>query len=145
MNQVLLGLGSNLNTPQRQLQLCILALRALPQSNTIAIAPFYPNPAFGRKKQPSFLNTVVHLQTRLSALKLLRSCQEIEQQLKRTRGVKNAARTIDVDILYYGRKSLQHPRLVLPHPGAQHRPSVLVPLQSLLTKGSRTSSAFPHL
>ena len=102
MIQCYLGLGSNLNTPARQLRNAINALRALPCTQVIKVAPFYVNDALGRKTQPRFCNTVVEINTTLTPQLLLKKCQFIESQQGRVRKVKWGARTLDIDILYFG-------------------------------------------
>lgn len=77
---------------------------------------------------PDYCNTVVKIKTRLSPLQLLDFCQKIELKQGRLRKVRNGARTIDIDILFYGNRILKHPRLTLPHPAISERDFVLVPL-----------------
>ncbi|MGF7494363.1 2-amino-4-hydroxy-6-hydroxymethyldihydropteridine diphosphokinase, partial [Campylobacter concisus] len=51
-----------------------------------------------------------------------------ESKFKRVRTFKNAPRTLDLDILYFSKKVYKTPRLIVPHPGASKRLSVIVPL-----------------
>ncbi|MGQ3887759.1 2-amino-4-hydroxy-6-hydroxymethyldihydropteridine diphosphokinase [Legionella sp. CNM-1927-20] len=123
-----LALGSNLNSPERQLRLAIKHLQALPHSYVIRVAPFYVNKAWGRKSQPNFCNTVVALLTTLPPEKLLIACQTIECKQGRVRRVKWGARTIDIDILLYGKQTIKKPFLMIPHPQLLYRDFVLNPL-----------------
>ncbi|MCC5791147.1 MAG: 2-amino-4-hydroxy-6-hydroxymethyldihydropteridine diphosphokinase [Legionellaceae bacterium] len=132
MNPVYLSLGSNLKTGQRQLRLAIKMLAALPQTRLLKTAPFYKNPAWGKKSQPHFMNTVILLSTRLQPWQLLRSCQDIEKQMGRVRKIKWGARIIDIDILYYANRKIRHPQLKLPHPFIEQREFVTIPLSALL-------------
>nr|MBA3537069.1 2-amino-4-hydroxy-6-hydroxymethyldihydropteridine diphosphokinase [Tatlockia sp.] len=97
-----LGLGSNLNSPERQLRKALEALRLLPQSNIIKVAAFYRSKAWGRKAQPHFANTVVAINTNLRPQRLLHLCQQIELKQGRVRKARYGSRTIDIDILFYG-------------------------------------------
>ncbi|WP_131783028.1 2-amino-4-hydroxy-6-hydroxymethyldihydropteridine diphosphokinase [Legionella gresilensis] len=123
-----LALGSNLNSPERQLRLAIKHLQALPNSYVIKVAPFYANKAWGRKSQPKFYNTVVALLTTLPPEKLLVACQAIENKQGRVRRVKWGARTLDIDILLYDKKTIKKPSLTIPHPFLLYRDFVLNPL-----------------
>lgn len=134
MNKVLLGLGSNLKCPERQIRQALTALKALPHTNLLDYAPFYHNPPWGRKAQPSYLNTVVLLKTRLTPFMLLRQCQSIENAQGRTRTIKWGARTLDIDILVYGNHHIRHPKLTIPHPYIQYRDFVYKPMNVLLSR-----------
>lgn len=130
-----LGLGSNLSSPQRQLQQAIAHLRRLPFTQVIEVAPFYRNKAWGRKSQPDFYNTVVVLHTRLTPEYLLKLCQTIELRQGRVRKkIPNAARTLDIDILMFADRQIRSPQLTIPHPKLKERDFVLVPLYSLKHK-----------
>ena len=135
MSICLLGLGSNLNTPKRQLHQAIRAIRALPQTHCIAVAPFYRNPPFGKKTVPDFYNTVVWIRTHLAPFILLQACQNIEQLQGRARRGRYAARSLDIDILTYGNIRLKHPLLTLPHPQMHQRDFVQIPMKSLHKSG----------
>lgn len=78
--------------------------------------------------QPWFVNGVVGLATSLDPLALLNLLQAIERQFGRERGVRNAARTLDLDLLDYDGLVKEGPDLVLPHPRMQERAFVLLPL-----------------
>lgn len=123
-----LSLGSNLKTPSRQLQLAISALRRAHGIQVLTIAPFYSNKAIGRRAQPNFCNTVVKILTMLTPRQLLLSCRKIEKKQGRIRRTKWAARTLDIDILFYGTKTIQTPSLTIPHPELIKRDFVTTPL-----------------
>lgn len=126
-----IALGSNLSAPNRQIRMAIQHIKNLPHSYLIKVAPFYNNPAVGLKNQPKFVNTVVHIKTRLMPLTLLSFCQAIEQRQGRVRKRKWGARKIDVDLIIYGDKSINHPRLILPHPRYLQRDFVHIPLSQI--------------
>jgi len=123
-----LALGSNLNSPERQLRQAIEALRSLPLSNLSKVASFYRSKAWGRKLQPPFCNTVVAIHTRLSPQQLLYFCQKIECKQGRVRKVRWGARTLDIDILTYGSQKIKTLDLVIPHPRMHERDFVQIPL-----------------
>jgi 2-amino-4-hydroxy-6-hydroxymethyldihydropteridine diphosphokinase len=78
--------------------------------------------------QPDFINAVAALDTDLSAQKLLRALQGIEQEHRRQRSFANAPRTLDLDLLLYGKEAIATTELMLPHPRMHERAFVLQPL-----------------
>ena len=128
MTRCYLALGSNLQTPERQLRRAIDAIRKLPDISVIRVARFYYGKAWGRKVQPNFCNTVLAIDTSLTPERLLRECQTIEQKHGRLRLVKNGARTLDIDIILYGSKIIDKSTLTIPHPHMLNRDFVLLPL-----------------
>jgi len=111
--------------------MAINRLRKLPFTHLIKIAKFYSNKAWGRKVQPRFFNTVAAIYTSLTPEQLLRECRRIENKQGRYRHVKWGARTIDLDILYYGSKVINKPDLIIPHPRIHERDFVLIPLKEI--------------
>ena len=68
------------------------------------------------------------MQTQLSPLALLHALQALELQSGRERPYKNAPRTLDLDLIFYGDVALSTPELTLPHPRWHERAFVLQPL-----------------
>ena len=127
-----IGLGSNLAEPEHQLKQALAALAGLPQSRLIATAPLYRSAPMGPQDQPDYLNTVAALDTGLEPLQLLDALQAIEQRQGRVRdGERWGARTLDLDLLLYGDRVIDTPRLQVPHPGLGQRNFVLYPLYDL--------------
>lgn len=78
---------------------------------------------------PAYLNACVEVETDMPAPEILRICQQIEQELGRTRsGIYGEARTCDIDILYCGDEIYASPELTIPHPRLLQRAFVLRPL-----------------
>ena len=100
-------------------------IRVLRSSATYLTAPV---PA---SDQPWYHNAVVHVETDLSPLRLLEALQEIESDLGRVRGARNAARIIDLDLLAYNDEILDRPELIVPHPRMHERAFVLTPLRDI--------------
>ena len=126
-----IALGSNLKTPTRQLHLGIAAIRNIPSTSVLAVAPFYRNKAIGRKAQPNYCNTVVRIRTSLTPHQLLAQCQRIEKKQGRVRRVKWGARTLDLDIILYGTQRIRTPTLTIPHPRLIERDFVYIPLSQV--------------
>jgi 2-amino-4-hydroxy-6-hydroxymethyldihydropteridine diphosphokinase len=88
--------------------------------------------AWGITDQPQFLNQVIEVSTNLAPEQLLKEILAIEIDLGRIRTEKNGARTIDIDILYFGDEVINQPGLNIPHERIAIRKFVLIPLAELI-------------
>jgi len=109
----------------------ILALRGLAQTEFIVASSLYRTAPVGLKHQPDFINAVVELVAVSSAPTLLEALFAIEERFGRQRSVKNAPRTLDLDLLLYGDTVSDDPQLTLPHPRLHERAFVLAPLAEI--------------
>lgn len=129
-----IALGSNLGDRSANLRAAISCLREIaPPAAPMLRAPVYQTePRFCPPGSPQFLNTVVEIAYEGSPLDLLEQTRAIESRLGRQRGSeRNAPRTIDIDLLYFGDQTLDHPDLTLPHPRLGERRFVLQPLADI--------------
>ncbi|MCM2308322.1 MAG: 2-amino-4-hydroxy-6-hydroxymethyldihydropteridine diphosphokinase [Sulfuritalea sp.] len=126
-----IALGANLGDPVATVKAAILALRELPQTEFIAASSLYRTAPVGLKHQPDFINAVVELVAVSPAPTLLEALFEIEARFGRQRSIKNAPRTLDLDLLLYGDELSDDPHLTLPHPRLHERAFVLAPLAEL--------------
>lgn len=126
-----IALGANLGDPVATVQAAILALRELPQTEFIAASSLYRTAPVGLRHQPDFINAVVELVAVAPAPTLLQALFEIEARFGRRRSVKNAPRTLDLDLLLYGDELSDDPQLTLPHPRLHERAFVLAPLTEI--------------
>ena len=126
-----IALGANLGDPVVTVKAAILALRGLPQTEFIAASSLYRTAPVGLKHQPDFINAVVELVAVASATALMESLFSIEGRFGRLRSVKNAPRTLDLDLLLYGDLRSDDPQLTLPHPRLHERAFVLAPLAEI--------------
>jgi 2-amino-4-hydroxy-6-hydroxymethyldihydropteridine diphosphokinase len=122
------GLGSNLDQPENQVEQALLELDRLPHSRLVGRSSLYRSAPVGFAGQPDFINAVARLETGLPAERLLSDLQGIESRHGRTRSFANAPRTLDLDLLLFEKLQLRTPRLTLPHPRMHERAFVLVPL-----------------
>ena len=86
----------------------------------------WPDPA-----DPPFLNGVVIVKTALEPRALMAALERIEEAFGRVRTFQNAPRTLDLDLIAYGREEGDHAGLVLPHPRAAVRKFVMGPLAEI--------------
>jgi 2-amino-4-hydroxy-6-hydroxymethyldihydropteridine diphosphokinase len=129
---VLVALGSNLAHPRRQIARAVRAIGRLVGVRIAAVSPNYVSAPVGcAEPQPDYVNAVVALKTTRGARALLAALQRIERRQHRRRREETgpkAPRTLDLDLLLYGRRRLRSPRLTVPHPRMHERAFVLRPL-----------------
>ena len=130
-----LGLGSNLAHPRRQLARAVQTLARLPGMRVVAVSRNYASaPIGGDAPQPDYVNSVVAVRTALGPRALLAALHSIERRQLRRRiagAQRNAPRTLDVDLLLYGRLRIRVPGLTVPHPRMHERAFVLRPLADI--------------
>lgn len=124
------GLGANLGDPAATLADALRLLGLLPGSTVQAVSPLFRSAPL-QAEGPDFVNAVAQLHTVLPARELLSQLQGIEQAHGRTRPFRHAPRTLDLDLLLYGRQVLDEPGLAVPHPRLHLRAFVLEPLLAL--------------
>jgi len=126
---VFLGIGTNLGDRERNLQEARAALSQ--RLEILKESSIYQTAPWGYLDQPAFLNQVIEAQTALSSLNLLDFLKQTEKQLGRQANFRFGPRLIDLDILFYGNRIIQTPRLQVPHPHLTERAFVLIPLAEI--------------
>lgn len=127
---VYLSLGSNLGDRAASLREAIKRLGTLGEIK--AISGFYETePVEVEGQQPWFLNCAVMLESELMPRQFLARMLALELAMGRRRGTAKAPRTIDIDILLFGRARVNTHDLTVPHPGLEHRRFVLQPLAEI--------------
>jgi 2-amino-4-hydroxy-6-hydroxymethyldihydropteridine diphosphokinase len=124
-------LGSNLGDPPAQIRRALQTLSAMPETRLVRWSSLYRNPPAGYLDQPEFVNAVAEIETRLAPRDLLEQLLAIERAHGRVRDFPNAPRTLDLDILLYGERTVREPELTIPHPRIVERAFVLVPLAEI--------------
>jgi len=125
-----IGVGANLGDAAATVHAAIAALnevggvRLLQSSSLYRSTPIGP----GVEGQPDYINAVASVQTALTPAALLDALFAIELHFGRQRSVRNAARTLDLDLLLYGEEIIDQPGLQVPHPRMHERAFVLLPL-----------------
>ncbi len=126
------GLGSNLNNPIKQIKQALSTLKITTNIELTTHSSLYQSTPMGPQNQPNYINAVATLETTLDALSLLTHLQNIENQQGRVRyGDRWGPRTLDLDLLLYGKTQQESARLTLPHPGLHLRNFVLIPLNEI--------------
>lgn len=129
MTRVYIAIGSNLASPLEQVNAALAALAEIPDSQIVAVSPFYRTPPLGPPDQPDYLNAAVALDTDLAPETLLDYTQRIELQQGRERKAHRwGPRTLDLDIMLFGDRQIATPRLTVPHYDMKNRAFMLLPL-----------------
>ena len=130
--QAFIGIGSNLDNPQRQVANAFDLLDALPGCHVVQRSSVYQSAPYGHVPQADFMNAVAALETAVPAEILLACLKEIERNLGRDPSAERwGPRVIDLDLLLYGDQTIDLPDLQVPHPGIGERNFVLLPLREI--------------
>lgn len=129
MKTAYLGLGSNLGNRMAFLRSGRDTLVSQPGINLVKASGIYETEAVGGPPDnPLFLNTVLEITTGLAPQELLDACLSVEDEFGRSRPVRWAPRTLDIDILFYEDLVVCEEALIIPHPRLHERAFVLAPL-----------------
>lgn len=129
--RVYLSIGSNIHPRVQNISRALSQLRALPAVQVVGESHWYETEPWGKRDQANFYNVSVALTTTLTPTELLAALHTIEQQLHRRRLIHWGPRTIDLDIIFWGQRTIQTPTLTVPHAQAAHRNFVLLPTAEL--------------
>ncbi len=123
MVEVVLALGSNLGDRAANLQAAARCLSeagvAIDRASHIWETPPFP------EGQPRYFNAAIAGETSLDPVALLAAAKACEAKLGRTPTWRWGPRVVDIDVLFYGDRSLDTPDLVIPHP------RIMVPLSEI--------------
>jgi 2-amino-4-hydroxy-6-hydroxymethyldihydropteridine diphosphokinase len=127
-----IALGSNLGDRLAHLQRAFSALQTIAMPGTWRQSSIYQTePVACPDDSPDFFNAVVSFTFDGNAAGLHAHTRAIEQSLGRERSTTNAPRTIDLDLLAFGREIIDTPDLQIPHPRLHLRRFVLEPLAEI--------------
>ena len=121
--RVYVALGSNVGDRAAHLASARNRLATLPGTRVVATSRVEETAPIGPVPQGAFLNQMVLLETTLEPRALLGHLHAIESERGRERqaGVRWGPRTLDLDIVRYGDRSVREPDLTIPHPELPHR------------------------
>ncbi|MDP9263640.1 MAG: 2-amino-4-hydroxy-6-hydroxymethyldihydropteridine diphosphokinase [Acidobacteriota bacterium] len=126
---VYLGLGSNQGDRRAYLEAAITRLGEL--GRVTALSSIYETEPVELTRQEWFLNCALALETELLPRQLLKRILAIEHALGRKRRRPKGPRTLDIDILLFGRAVVVLPGLKIPHSALHQRRFVLAPLAEI--------------
>ena len=130
---ILVAIGANLPDQHGALPLVTCkaaaeALRSAERLRVVGVSRWYATAPVPPSGQPDFVNGVVRLEGEADPADLLAWLHTIEARAGRVRGVANAARVLDLDVIDVGGMVRDAPDPVLPHRRAHERAFVLRPL-----------------
>lgn len=99
--------------------------------DVVARSSWWHSQAWPDPVDPPFLNGVVIIRTALDPHATMAALGRIEEAFGRRRGPRNGPRTLDLDLIAYGRISGDFGGLILPHPRAAERLFVMGPLAEI--------------
>ena len=136
---IFIGIGGNLPSDQSG-----STMRTLKQTlqfidsnlcRVVRYSPLYRSAPVPITDEPDYLNAVAEIESLLPATELLANLHDVEKQFGRVRSVKNASRTVDLDLLVYHNQVIEidgESGLRVPHPRLVERAFVLLPFFDLV-------------
>ncbi|WP_104193514.1 2-amino-4-hydroxy-6-hydroxymethyldihydropteridine diphosphokinase [Cryobacterium sp. Y82] len=129
--RVVLALGSNLGDRTATLAGAVHDLADLAGLTLVAVSPVYESTAVkldgADENAPQYLNAVLTIDYSGDPYDLLDAVNAIEAGHGRVRAERWGDRTLDIDLIVFGQRSIDDDRLTLPHPRAAERDFVLAP------------------
>lgn len=131
--RVFIALGSNIAPRRDTIDSALVHLSGAPGITIVAVSTISDTAPVGPVAQGRFLNAVAELATTLEPPALLTLLLHIEHLhgRDRHRSVRWGPRTLDLDLILFGRRVIDLPHLVVPHPRFAERLFVLEPLAEL--------------
>ncbi|MFT6903730.1 MAG: 2-amino-4-hydroxy-6-hydroxymethyldihydropteridine diphosphokinase [Oleiphilaceae bacterium] len=129
LRKILIGLGSNLNSPIEQIQTAIKTLSFHKDVKILKSSSLYESLPQGPQDQDHFFNAAILIETELDPEALLLLLQTIELKQGKVKVRHWGERCIDLDILFIDQLIIHQsdPDLIIPHPHALTRDFVLIP------------------
>jgi 2-amino-4-hydroxy-6-hydroxymethyldihydropteridine diphosphokinase len=124
------AVGSNLGDRWANLARAARHLRAAPGVAVLRASRVWDTAPVG-PPQPRYLNAVLEVETTRTPVSLHRALREAEEAAGRLREVRWGPRTLDLDLLLWGDRTVRAPGLSVPHPEMARRRFVLAPLAEL--------------
>jgi 2-amino-4-hydroxy-6-hydroxymethyldihydropteridine diphosphokinase len=135
MTIVYIGLGSNLSSnfqsPEQHITAAIQSLGEIQSTRMMNVSSLYKSKPVGPQDQDDYINAVAQIETELNPHELLNRLQAIENEHDRVRNERWGPRTLDLDILLFGKEIIHDDYLTIPHAEMVNRSFVLIPLAEI--------------
>ena len=134
---IVVGIGANLvasdgSPPIVTCRAAVECVARLPGLRLQALSRWYLTTPVPVSDQPDYVNGVAVLAGETTPERMLHDLLDIECEFGRVRGLRNAARTLDLDLIDFGGLVRAGPDPTLPHPRVHEREFVLRPLADVL-------------
>ena len=134
METAFISLGSNLSHPIKHILDAFCQIDKLDNVVISKLSSLYKTKPIGPQDQNDYINAVAIVKTKLMPIDLLFALQGIEREHQRKRSVKWGPRSLDLDILLFGKLVMNTRDLIIPHPELVNREFVLIPLLEVTTQ-----------
>jgi 2-amino-4-hydroxy-6-hydroxymethyldihydropteridine diphosphokinase len=130
VEEAYIAIGSNIGDSITIVNQAIAALDRIRDCRLNGHSSLYRSTAVGDLPQADYINAVARINTELAPLDLLLELQAIEYAYYRRRDDEDrwGPRTLDLDIILFGNRTLNDSHLVVPHPEFVNRRFVLEPM-----------------
>lgn len=126
-----MALGANLGFARHTICQALALIQQHPLIQDFRSSSLYRTTPVSPLPQPDYINAVCCFVTSLSAESLFDFLQQLEKLLGKQAKHRDAPRSIDLDLLFYGHHTYHSEHLIVPHPRWQERLFVLRPLADL--------------
>ena len=130
-HRVYLAFGSNMGDRRAYIDEALNSIKAHPHFRNIKVSDCFTTAPYGGVEQEDFLNGVLEAETMMTPGQLLSYLHQLEAQAGRERRVHWGPRTLDLDILFYGKEIVEEEDLQIPHKDLANRDFVLMPMMQL--------------
>ncbi len=131
MERVYLSLGGNIGDALSILRSAVESIKELAGVRDVTVSRYYQTTPVGGEAQSNYVNAACTFVTDIPCLSLLTRLNEIEKKAGKVKKGKNAPRTLDIDILFYGTSYIRIDDFCVPHLRWSERLFVLQPLLDL--------------
>lgn len=128
---VYLGLGGNIGDTKEIFRSVVKALKEFSDCEWVGISKLYRTSPVSAIPQPFFLNAACRLRTTSNLEFFFERIERLEKAYGKKDKTKDEPRTIDIDLLFFGKERRMDQKLCLPHPRWGERLFVLIPLLDL--------------
>lgn len=130
--QAIIALGSNMGQSIETLTEALKAINNIDGVTIVKASSLYRTKPVGYLDQDDFINAVIELEISILPMDLYDNLAKIELDFGRVRLIKNGPRTLDLDVISCDNLLSDDPKLILPHPRAQERAFVIVPMNEIV-------------
>ena len=129
--KVYLSLGSSMGDRKAYLDFAVKELSSTRGVTVKKMSSYSESEPYGGVARNKFLNACAEIETYLPPRALLHEIHRIEAAGERSRTLRWDDRTLDIDIIFYGREIICEDGLIIPHADYMNRSFVIEPLKEI--------------
>jgi 2-amino-4-hydroxy-6-hydroxymethyldihydropteridine diphosphokinase len=126
-----IALGGNVGDVEAGFRAALAELAATPGIDAVEMSTVFRTQPVGQWAGSEFMNAAAGLTCSLEPLGLLDALQHLERRTGPRTGPRWGPRALDLDLIFFGDQTVDHPRLQVPHPACWYRRFVLDPLAEI--------------